>query len=75
MENIFEGNYETMLQFFMELFASYFILFFLCTRVQAICFFIFLEFFYMIPKKVFFTKGVGVHKDQLASFELALRQG
>jgi pyruvoyl-dependent arginine decarboxylase (PvlArgDC) len=28
----------------------------------------------MIPKKVFFTKGVGVHKDQLASFELALRQ-
>lgn len=58
----------------MELFASYFILFFLCTRVQAICFFIFLEFSYMIPKKVFFTKGVGVHKDKLASFELALRQ-
>lgn len=28
----------------------------------------------MIPKKVFFTKGVGIHKDQLASFELALRQ-
>ena len=28
----------------------------------------------MIPKKVFFTKGVGVHKDKLASFELALRQ-
>ena len=27
-----------------------------------------------IPKKVFFTKGVGVHKDKLASFELALRQ-
>lgn len=27
----------------------------------------------MIPKKVFFTKGVGVHKDKLASFELALR--
>ncbi|MCX6822611.1 MAG: arginine decarboxylase, pyruvoyl-dependent [candidate division SR1 bacterium] len=27
----------------------------------------------MVPKKVFFTKGVGVHKDQLASFELALR--
>ncbi len=27
----------------------------------------------MIPKKVFFTKGVGVHKDNLASFELALR--
>ncbi len=27
----------------------------------------------MIPKKVFLTKGVGVHKDNLASFELALR--
>lgn len=27
----------------------------------------------MIPKSVFFTKGVGVHKDKLASFELALR--
>ena len=27
----------------------------------------------MIPQKIFFTKGVGVHKDQLASFELALR--
>jgi arginine decarboxylase len=27
----------------------------------------------MIPKKVFFTKGVGVHKEKLASFELALR--
>jgi arginine decarboxylase len=27
----------------------------------------------MIPKKVFFTKGVGIHKDKLASFELALR--
>ncbi len=27
----------------------------------------------MIPKKVFFTKGVGVHKERLASFELALR--
>jgi len=27
----------------------------------------------MIPKKIFFTKGVGVHKDRLASFELALR--
>jgi len=26
-----------------------------------------------IPSKVFFTKGVGVHKDKLASFELALR--
>jgi arginine decarboxylase len=28
----------------------------------------------MIPKKCFFTKGVGVHKERLASFELALRQ-
>ena len=27
----------------------------------------------MIPKKCFFTKGVGVHKEKLASFELALR--
>jgi arginine decarboxylase len=26
-----------------------------------------------LPKKVFFTKGVGRHKDQLTSFELALR--
>ena len=26
-----------------------------------------------IPTKIFFTKGVGVHKDRLASFELALR--
>jgi len=28
----------------------------------------------MIPKKVFFTKGVGVHREKLASFETALRQ-
>ena len=28
----------------------------------------------MIPKYMFFTKGVGVHKDRLASFELALRK-
>lgn len=28
----------------------------------------------MVPSKVFFTKGVGVHKDKLASFELALRK-
>jgi len=28
----------------------------------------------MIPSKMFFTKGVGVHKDKLASFELALRK-
>ena len=27
----------------------------------------------MVPKKVFFTKGVGRHKQQLQSFELALR--
>jgi len=27
----------------------------------------------MIPKKVFLTKGVGIHKDKLAGFELALR--
>src|SRR3970040_2327048 len=27
----------------------------------------------MIPKKCFFTKVVGVHKEKLASFELALR--
>jgi len=28
----------------------------------------------MIPKKCFFIKGVGVHKDRLGSFELALRK-
>ena len=28
----------------------------------------------MIPKQVFFTKGVGIHKDKLGSFELALRE-
>ncbi len=27
----------------------------------------------MVPKKVFFTRGVGVHREKLASFELALR--
>jgi arginine decarboxylase len=27
----------------------------------------------MIPKRIFLTKGVGVHKDKLSSFELALR--
>jgi arginine decarboxylase len=27
-----------------------------------------------IPKQIFFTKGVGIHKDKLASFELALRK-
>jgi len=28
----------------------------------------------LIPKKIFLTKGAGVHKDRLTSFELALRQ-
>jgi len=32
-----------------------------------------LNFRKMVPKKVFFTKGVGVHKEKLASFEMALR--
>lgn len=27
----------------------------------------------LVPKKMFFTKGVGYHKEQLASFEMALR--
>ena len=27
----------------------------------------------MVPKRVFFTKGVGRHKNELQSFELALR--
>src|SRR5271169_1700866 len=27
----------------------------------------------MIPTKIFFSKGVGIHKDKLASFEAALR--
>jgi arginine decarboxylase len=27
----------------------------------------------MVPTKMFFTKGVGIHKDRLASFEAALR--
>ena len=27
----------------------------------------------MVPKKIFFTKGVGRHKHELQSFELALR--
>ena len=26
-----------------------------------------------IPEKIFLTKGVGTHKERLASFELALR--
>jgi arginine decarboxylase len=28
----------------------------------------------VVPKRVFFTKGLGIHKDRLASFELALRK-
>jgi arginine decarboxylase len=32
-----------------------------------------LKFLEMTPKKMFFTKGVGVHKEKLASFEMALR--
>ena len=28
----------------------------------------------LVPSKLFLTKGVGVHKNQLASFEMALRQ-
>lgn len=31
------------------------------------------NFFDFVPKKVFFTKGVGHHTEELASFELALR--
>src|SRR3989304_3171910 len=27
----------------------------------------------MVPKRMFFTKGVGFHKEELRSFELALR--
>jgi arginine decarboxylase len=27
-----------------------------------------------VPKKIFFTRGFGMHKDRLASFELALRK-
>jgi arginine decarboxylase len=27
----------------------------------------------MVPRKIFYTKGVGVHKEKLASFEMALR--
>lgn len=28
---------------------------------------------FLVPKKVFFTKGVGTHREELRSFELALR--
>lgn len=27
----------------------------------------------MVPKKIFLTRGVGIHKDRLSSFEVALR--
>ena len=30
---------------------------------------------YLTPKRMFFTQGVGVHKNKLQSFELALREG
>ena len=29
----------------------------------------------MVPKRLFFVKGVGIHKERLGSFELALRNG
>src|SRR5260221_12142234 len=29
----------------------------------------------MVPKKIFFTKGVGKHRERLTSFELAMRDG
>src|SRR5438270_11693995 len=29
----------------------------------------------MVPKRIFFTKGVGKHKERLTLFELALRDG
>jgi pyruvoyl-dependent arginine decarboxylase len=32
-----------------------------------------LDFQEMVPKKIFYTKGVGVHREKLASFEMALR--
>lgn len=28
----------------------------------------------MVPKKIFFVKGAGIHRDRLGSFEVALRQ-
>lgn len=42
--------------------------------LAAYCAIILTIFFKMVPAKIFFTKGVGVHKDRLASFELALRE-
>jgi arginine decarboxylase len=35
--------------------------------------FLYYRWFLMVPKKMFLTRGVGVHKEKLASFELALR--
>jgi arginine decarboxylase len=32
-----------------------------------------MEGFSFVPREVFFTKGVGVHRERLASFEIALR--
>jgi len=52
-----------------------FVLFFPSSMITVVCYFLFLiKNTSMVPKKVFFTKGVGVHKDKLASFELALRK-
>jgi len=28
----------------------------------------------LVPTRIFFTKGVGIHRDRLASYELALRK-
>ena len=27
----------------------------------------------LVPKRMFFTKGVGIHREKLTSFEMALR--
>ncbi|MEM2981086.1 MAG: pyruvoyl-dependent arginine decarboxylase, partial [Thermoproteota archaeon] len=32
-----------------------------------------MEGFSFVPREVFFTKGVGIHRERLASFEIALR--
>ena len=29
----------------------------------------------LVAKRIFFTTGVGIHKEKLASFEMALRDG
>lgn len=52
--------------------SSFYLVFFVIKIIDDVSFYLFS--FFMIPKKVFFTKWVGVHKDQLASFELALRK-